>query len=94
LCNLIQTSIDYLTAAKEEWQPFDGFSNRVLARIEHEENSAVLIDRIAWRILPFTAAASLATAVVAAMGEFIPSVIYSTISDPFAIEQIIALISG
>ena len=81
-------------ASKEEWQPFDGFSDRVLARIESEDNSGILIETIAWRILPYTAVASFAIAIAAVMGESFQSLIYSTISEPFAIEQIIALMSG
>lgn len=81
-------------ASKEEWHPRDGFSDRVLARIVHEENSVILIDRIAWRILPFTAVASVAIVVIAVLGESFESMIFSTMSDPFAIEQIFALMAG
>ncbi|MFH1515224.1 MAG: hypothetical protein ABIG42_07165 [bacterium] len=84
----------FSAASGEDWLPRDGFSDRVLARIENEDSMAFTLDRFALRFLPFSLAASVAVLAITLIGDSLETMIFSTLSDPFGIESIIALLTG
>jgi hypothetical protein len=82
----------FKAASDEIWNPMDGFDARVLARIEDEQESRYSFGTLAWKILPFAAAASILIAIAAFGGESLNSIINSEITDPLAIESMVTLI--
>ena len=84
----------FKAASDDDWLPFDGFDERVIARIESEGSKSTTLDLLAWRFLPFAAAVSIVIAVIASTGESVEDVLYVSVSNPINIESIIALIGG
>jgi len=84
----------FKAASKEVWSPHDGFELRVMARIESEFKPSFELGALAWKALPFAAAASVAIGILAFAGDSIQTIIYSEIMDPLAIESIMTLLTG
>jgi hypothetical protein len=78
-------------ASQEEWIPLPGFESRVIARLDREKQSSQIGD-IAWRLLPYTIAVSVAVTVLALMSESFEMMYFQLLSDPFTVENLIALL--